>query len=240
MHTSSSLRDYLLNRLVRVFVASVGLLIFAFGYYLQLVVSVGVSPWHALNQGLSQVLGLSFGQVSVIISVCVVATDLLLREPIGVGTLLDAFLVGWGTDFFIGLELIPYQEDIWMSLLILVLSIVIICFSQVIYMKAGLSCGPRDALMVAIGKRLRRLPIGVIGVMMNCAVMLAGFWMGGSIGIGTLINITCFGIIMQAVFKLCRFDPRDVEQEGLTETIRAFFTALKGRRDSFPFGIKLK
>lgn len=225
-----SLRDYLLNRLVRVFVASVGLLIFAFGYYLQLVVSVGVSPWHALNQGLSQVLGLSFGQASVIISVCVVATDLLLREPIGVGTLLDAFLVGWGTDFFIGLELIPYQEDIWMSLLILVLSIVIICFSQVIYMKAGLSCGPRDALMVAIGKRLRRLPIGVIGVMMNCAVMLAGFWMGGSIGIGTLINITCFGIIMQAVFKLCRFDPRDVEQEGLTETIRAFFTAQKGRQ----------
>ena len=206
--------------------ASAGLLLFAFGYYMQLRISIGGSPWHTLNQGLSQTIGITFGQASILVSVAVVLADLLMREPIGVGTVLDAFLVGWGTDFFLWLDPFPYQEGFAASLIMLFFSIVIVCFSQVIYMKAGLSCGPRDAMMVAIGKRVRRVSMGVVNVVLSVVVFTVGYILGGTVGLGTLINMFGTGLVLDVVFRICRFEPRDIEQEGLAETVQRFFEAI--------------
>ena len=227
MHASETLQQFLINRIKRICIASAGLLIFAFGYYMQLRICIGGTPWHTLNEGLSQTLGISFGQASIFVSILVVISDLLLKEPIGVGTILDAFLVGWGTDFFLWLDPIPYQDGMLGSLIILFLSMVIVCFSQVIYMKAGLSCGPRDALMVAFGKRVRKIPIGAVNIAMSVAVLLIGYFLGGTVGLGTLINMVATGVVLEIVFRICRFEARDVEHEGLAQTVQKLMIACK-------------
>ena len=223
----SALSSFLLDRIRRSLLASVGLLLFAFGFYLQLAANIGLSPWTALNQGLSNHLPITFGQASIPVSVLIVCLDLLMKETIGIGTILDALLVGWGSDLFIALELVPYQTKFLPGLGVLVVGLAVSCVGQWLYMLAGLSCGPRDAFLVGLGKKLPRLPIGRVNIILNLAVALVAFLLGGQIGLGTVIALLGTGIIMDLVFKLVRFEPRSVTHEGLLDTIRAFAKAAK-------------
>ena len=221
------LSRFLLNRVKRSLLASAGLMLFAFGFYMQLAANIGLSPWTALNQGLSNHLPITFGQASILVSVLIVALDLLMKETIGLGTILDALLVGWGSDLFIALELVPYQTKFLPGLGVLVVGLAVSCVGQWLYMLAGLSCGPRDAFLVGLGKKLPRLPIGRVNIILNLAVALVAFLLGGQIGLGTVIALLGTGIIMDAVFKIVRFEPRSVTHEGLLDTIRAFAKAAK-------------
>lgn len=223
----NALSTFLLDRIRRSLLASAGLLLFAFGFYLQLAANIGLSPWTALNQGLSNHLPITFGQASIMVSVLIVCLDLLMKETIGIGTILDALLVGWGSDLFIALELVPYQSGFLPGLAILVIGLAISCVGQWLYMLAGLSCGPRDAFLVGLGKRLPRLPIGRVNILLNLMVAVVAFLLGGQIGLGTIIALFGTGIIMDIVFKIVRFEPRNVTHEGLLETISEFMKALK-------------
>lgn len=228
MSHNSSLGSFLLDRGRRVLLASVGLLLFALGLYLQMQANIGQPPWNALNQGLTLYIPLSFGNVSILVSLTVVACDLLLRESIGLGTILDALLVGWGLDFFLWLDPVPLQTQLIPQLALLLAGLVVVCLSQYLYMKAALSCGPRDALLVALGKRVPRVPIGVVNILLTSAVLLVGFLLGGQVGAGTVITLFGTGIVMEWVFRLLHFEPRNVEHEGLLQTWAAFSAALKG------------
>ena len=221
------LSHFLIDRLKRSLLASAGLLLFAFGFYLQLAANIGLSPWTALNQGLSNNLPITFGQASIMVSVIIVALDLLMHETIGLGTILDALLVGWGSDLFIALELVPYQTNFISGLALLIVGLTVSCTGQWLYMMAGLSCGPRDAFLVGLGKRLSKLPIGRVNIILNLVVALVAFLLGGQIGLGTIIALFGTGIIMDIVFKIIRFEPRSVTHEGLVETIREFLKAAK-------------
>ena len=223
-----SLSKFLLDRLKRSLLASAGLLLFAFGFYLQLAGNVGLSPWPALNQGLSNHLPITFGQASIMVSVIIVVLDLLMKETIGLGTILDALLVGWGSDLFIALELIPYQDEFLPGLALLVIGLVAACVGQWLYMMAGLSCGPRDAFLVGLGKKLPKLSIGTVNIMLTLFVALVAAALGGQIGFGTILSLMCTGIIMDLVFKIVRFEPRSVTHEGLLETVQEFIKAAKG------------
>ena len=222
------LYHFFLDRLKRSLLASAGLLLFSFGFYLQLAGNVGLSPWPALNQGLSNHLPITFGQASIMVSVIIVVLDLLMKETIGLGTILDALLVGWGSDLFIALELIPYQDEFIPGLALLVIGLVAACVGQWLYMLAGLSCGPRDAFLVGLGKKLPKLSIGTVNIILTLAVALIAAVLGGQIGFGTILSLMCTGIIMDLVFKIVRFEPRSVTHEGLLETVQEFIKASKG------------
>ena len=222
------LYHFFLDRLKRSLLASAGLLLFSFGFYLQLAGNVGLSPWPALNQGLSNHLPITFGQASILVSVIIVVLDLLMKETIGLGTILDALLVGWGSDLFIALELIPYQDEFIPGLALLIIGLVAACVGQWLYMLAGLSCGPRDAFLVGLGKKLPKLSIGTVNILLTLAVALIAAVLGGQIGFGTFLSLMCTGIIMDLVFKIVRFEPRSVTHEGLLETVQEFIKASKG------------
>ncbi len=227
MKRYSSIFCFFTDRLRRCIIASCGLFLFSFGYYLQLVADIGLPPWQALNQGLAQHLPITFGQASILISVLIVFTDILLKEAIGLGTILDAFIVGWGADFFIWLDLIPHQKNFWYGILVQIAALVIMSFAVSIQMKAALSCGPRDALMVAIGKRLPRVSIGTISISVSLIVLLIGFLLGGSVGAGTVINLVLSGIILDFVFNLIHFEPRAVVHENLLQTCSEFIRVVR-------------
>lgn len=222
------LLTFLLDRVKRSLLASAGLLVFSFGFYLQLAANVGLSTWTALNQGLANHLPITFGQASILISILILAADLLMKESIGIGTILDALLVGWASDLFISLELVPYQSRFLPGLAVLFIGLVFTCVGQWLYMLAELSCGPRDAFLVGLGKRLPKLPIGRVNIILCLLVTFIAFLLGAPVGVGTIIALFGTGLIMDAVFKIVRFEPRDVVHEGLPQTISEFFKALKG------------
>jgi len=221
------LHRFLLNRTKRVLLASIGLLLFAVGFYMQLAANIGLFAWAALNQGLSLTLPITFGQASMSVSALVTASALLMGESIGLGAILSIVLMGWATDLLILLEPIPYQSQFLPGLAVLLLGTVITSIGTWSYMLAGLSCGPRDAFMVALGKRLPRLSIGTVSILINLLVTLIAFLLGAQIGPGTLVTLFGTGVIMDLVFKIVRFEPRDVVHESLPGTIAAFLQALK-------------
>lgn len=222
----SQLLSTLTNRLGRCLLASVGLVVFAFGSYLQLQAAIGLSPWFALNQGLSiRFPAISYGQASILFSVMFILCDLLLRESIGLGTILNALIIGWASDVFLALGWVEVQTNPLIQFPMLMVGIVIVCLGQYVYMSAGLSCGPRDALLVAVARLAPKISVGKVNLALLTAAQILAVILGGPFGAGTFITIFGTGFIMDWVFRLLRFEPRNVDHENLLQTLSAIRAA---------------
>ncbi len=200
--------------------ASAGLILFGFGVYLTVQANIGTAPWDSFSLGLSGVLGISFGNTTVLVSFLVLAADLLLREKIGIGTILDAILVGKTLDVLNRLHLFAPRQDFFSGLLFMLIGMVICGFAQFLYMKAALGCGPRDSLLVGLSRRLPRVPIGAVSIGIQATVAFLGFLLGGPVGIGTLLYVLLQGPIMQLDFRLVHFEAEAVRHQDLLGSAR--------------------
>lgn len=203
--------------------ASAGLMLFGFGVYLTIQADIGAAPWDTFNLGLSNTFGISYGTASISVSLIIVCIDILLKERIGIGMLLDAILVGKAVDLYNFLGLVPAQEKLYLSLPIMIAGLFIMGFAQYIYMKAALGCGPRDGMLVALKRRIKRVPIGLISIGILAVVTLIGFLLGGPIGIGTLICAFLIGPIMQLDFRIVNYDPTSTEHQDIITSVRVLF-----------------
>ena len=208
-----------IDLLRRTALATAGLFVFAIGNYLTVQANIGQAPWNAFQLGLTNYLPMTYGQVSILVAFLVVAIDLLIREPIGLGTILDALLVGIFHDWFDSMNLVPTIHNPVLGLGVLLLGMVILAYSQSLYMSACLGCGPRDALLVGLGKKLRKLPIGLVSILLSAVVCGVGFLLGGSVGLGTVLFLVCNGVVMQLVFRVIRFEPRNLTHMGLHQMV---------------------
>lgn len=89
-----------------------------------------------------------------------------------------------------------------------------------IYLKAGQCCGPRDSLLVGLGKRMSKFPIGVVEVVLWAVVLLFGWLLGGKVGIGTLISTFGAGLVLQLVYTIIHFEPRKICHKGVIEVTK--------------------
>ena len=212
--------DVLKNRLLAAF----GLFCFGVGVYLTIQANIGVAPWDAFCIVLSQKLGILYGTASIMISLTIVVIDLLLKERIGIGMILDAIVVGKAVDFCNWLNPVPALQNPFAGVLLMLAGLFVMGLSQFIYMKAALTCGPRDSMLVALGKRLPRVPLGVISIGILVIVLAIGWALGGPIGIGTVISTFCMGPMMQLAFSLVKFDAKKVEHQDLLQSFRVLFS----------------
>ena len=208
----------------RIFESALGLFIFSIGVYLTIQADIGLAPWDCLSMGISARIGYSYGVVHTTISFLILLIDILMKEKIGYGTLLDALLVGNYVDLIARFGLLDVSESLPFSILLVVIGLFIMGYGVYFYMKAGLSCGPRDSLLIALGKRFPRTPIGVVQTAMVAVVLLIGWLLGGPIGIGTILSVFGLGTALQIVCKIFRFEPRDVVHQNLVETTRLLFS----------------
>ena len=218
------MRDLLKKSLL----AALGLFCFGIGVYLTIQANIGVAPWDALNLGLSKTFGILYGTASIGVSVLLIILDLLLKEHIGIGTILDAVIVGKTVDLLNWLDLVPMQQSLGMGIAMMLAGFFIMGLSQVLYMKAGLCCGPRDSLLLACSKRLRKIPIGAVNILILAVVLLAGWRLGGPIGLGTVLAVFGIGVMLQLALYLTKFEPEAVVHENLAESFARFRTA-RGR-----------
>ena len=119
--------------------AVLGLMLFGFGVHLTIQANIGVAPWDTFNLGVSKTFGILYGTASVIVSFTIIAIDLLLRERIGIGTVLDAIVVGKTVDLLNFIDIIPSIEgNMPVSIAMMITGLFIMGLAQVVYMKAGL------------------------------------------------------------------------------------------------------
>ena len=228
MKTKETLVQFFTNRLKRSIIAAIGLLTYALGVYFQLQANLGMQPWQAMRLGLSEQLGVSFGTVSIVMSLILIVIDVFLKERIGLGTILDAFLVGIGVDICLAIDFLPVQTNIVFQLGALFIGTVICCFGQWFYMTAALSCGPVDSFLLGIGRLFPKVPIGKVNLGILAVVLAICLVLRSPIGLGTVLTVFGTGFVMDAVFKFVKFKPRKVVHEGLTDTVKIFMESVKG------------
>ncbi|MCR5389030.1 MAG: hypothetical protein K6E56_07280 [Lachnospiraceae bacterium] len=202
--------------------AAVSLFFNGLGVYLTIQANIGAGPWDVLNLGLSKTFGILYGTASVAVSCAILGVDIVLKEPIGLAMFIDAFTVGKSVDLFNKLDLIPKCDSVFTGIPLMLLGLVIMAYTQYTYMSASLGCGPRDTLLVALAKRIKKIPIGAICITMLTIATLVGWLLGGPVGIGTLICAFATGPIMQLAFTTVKFDATHVHHQQLFDSLRIF------------------
>lgn len=196
-----------------------GLLVFAFGVHLTIFANIGLAPWDCLGMGIARHTPLNYGLSMTAMGIAILCVDLLLKERVGFGTIIDALLTGNFVQLFNDLNPLPDNESTGLGVALMLVGFVFMALGMWIYMSAGQCCGPRDALLVGLGRRLPRLPIGLVEILLWAAVLLAGWLLDGPVGIGTVISTFGAGLVMQLVYSALRFEPRSVVHRDVMEVI---------------------
>lgn len=202
-----------------------GLLVFSLGVHLTIKANIGLAPWDCLGMGVANHTPLNYGLAMTVMSVIILGIDLLLKERIGYGTVIDALLSGIFVQMFNDANPLPENKNMILGIGIMFAGFVLMAVGMWIYMRGEQCCGPRDSLLVGLGKRLPKVPIGIVGMMLWVTVLLAGWLLGGPVGIGTLISAFGEGLVMQVVYNLLHFEPRKVRHRDILTVTRMLVRA---------------
>lgn len=208
------------NYVKRIIKLIFGLFLYSLGSFLTIQANIGLAPWEAFSMGGAYLTHLSYGNIVVITGLIIIVIDFALKEKVGFGTILNAILIGKFVDLIQFTNIIPKMSNLGLGLLMLLLGQVVICFGSYFYIGSSLGCGPRDALMIALGKRMPNVPIGAVRGLLEGTVLIIGWLLGAKIGIGTAIYVLGIGFILQFTFKLLHFDVKNIEHESISDTVK--------------------
>ena len=166
-----------------------GLILFGLGEGLLIVSTMGNSPWTVLAEGIYLDVGFSIGLITIFISIVVLLFWFPLNQKPGIGTVLNALIIGLMIDFCI--KFLPTPENYIFQLLLAIIAVLTVGLGGGIYLVANLGPGPRDGLMIGLQKKTN-LPIAAVRAFLEITVMSIGWYLGGTVGVGTLFF--AFGI----------------------------------------------
>ena len=171
------------------FYLCLGLIFFGFGEGLLIVSAIGASPWNVLHQGIAINLDLSIGTIAFLVSFLVLLLWFFLDQKIGIGTIINFIIIAIMID--VTIYFFEKPEAFFYQFFIVISGILIIGFGTSMYLIANLGAGPRDGLMTGLQKKTKA-PIALVRACIEILVVLFGWFLGGVVGIGTLLF--AFGI----------------------------------------------
>ncbi len=189
-----------LRRLPRL---GIGLALFGTGIALKLRSELGLSPWDAFHQGVAAHLPLTIGTVTILVSGLVLLAWIPLRQRVGVGTVLNAVAVGIIID--VTLHLVKETDLVLLRWVYLLGSLSLIGVGSGLYIGSRLGPGPRDGVM--LGLAARGISIRLARFIIEGTVLVAGWLLGGTIGIGTVLFAVLIGPIVQFFLRLLDLGP---------------------------------
>lgn len=175
------------RRLVRLLI---GLVLYGVGCAILVQAGVGLDPWTVLAEGLALQTGIGIGWIVVLLGAVVLLVWVPLRQRPGVGTIANILVVGTvmqGT-----LAVIPPVDGFFVGVLVFLLGIAVIAAATGVYIGADLGPGPRDGLMTGLHSRLG-WPIWLCRFVVEGTVLLTGWLLGGTVGLGTVLFATLIG-----------------------------------------------
>jgi len=175
---------------------------------------LGLDPWDVFHQGLARQTGLAIGTWVIIVGVAVLLLWIPLRQRPGVGTLLNAVLIGLTMNWILGVTTQPHS--IGVRCVCLVGGVLLCGVATGAYIGAGLGPGPRDGLMLGLADRGHSLR--VVRTLIELAVLAVGFALGGTVGIGTLLYAVTIGPLAHVTIPL--FARAPLAETGPTDAAR--------------------
>ncbi|MBK5238183.1 MAG: hypothetical protein JJE28_03610 [Actinomycetales bacterium] len=180
-----------------------GLVLYGFSSAVMIRAVLGLDPWDTLHQGLSVITAVPFGVVVIIVGVGVLLLWIPLRQRLGIGTVLNVLVIGLAIDFF--LIFLPAASGFWMGLIFFVIGVALNGLAIALYVGAGLGAGPRDGLMTGIVKRTGK-PVWLVRTAIEITVLVGGWMLGGTIGIGTVIYALGIGPVAHVLMPYFALD----------------------------------
>ena len=181
----------------------IGLSLFGLGEGLIMISYIGNSPWQVLAQGIALHSNFSIGFITFLISISVLSLWIFLLQKPGMGTFLNAIIIAAMID--LSIAFIPTPELYISKFLMLVCGVLLVGFGSGLYLIANLGPGPRDGLMTGL-QRKTNLPIAAVRAFIEITVATVGWYLGGTLGEGTLLF--AFGIgpaVALGLFLVSRF-----------------------------------
>ena len=166
-----------------------GLIIFGFGEGLLILSTTGNSPWSVLAEGISKNSELSIGAATFLVSVSVLFLWIFLKQKPGLGTIFNIIIISGMID--VTLYFFDPPSSNILKYLLAIFSVMLVGIGSGIYLVANLGPGPRDGLMTGLTK-ITNLPIALVRASLEISVVIIGWYLGGTVGVGTLIF--AFGI----------------------------------------------
>ena len=166
------------------FFLCLGLFLFGLGEGLLIISFAGASPWSVLAQGISLNLDFSIGIITFFLSITALFFWIPLKQKPGIGTILNALIIAVMIDICI--KFIPTPEKYFSQLFLATIAVLIVGLGGGIYLVANLGAGPRDGLMVGLQKKTN-LPIAAVRAFLEITVVSIGWYLGGTVGVGTLL-----------------------------------------------------
>ena len=184
------------RRLVQLYA---GLVLYGTSAALQVRAALGLDPWDVLHQGVSKHTGIAIGTVSILVGAVVLTLWWPLRQRPGLGTVSNVFLVGLSMDAT--MWLVPEAHTYAVRVPLLAGAIVLNGVATGLYISARFGPGPRDGLMTGLHRRTGR-SIRLVRTCIEAAVLVTGFALGGSVGVGTVAYALAIGPLAQLFLRL--------------------------------------
>ncbi len=177
---------------------------FAFAIAVVIRANLGASSWAVLEVALAQIVHITPGTASVLVGAVVLLIALALREPVGWGTVVNILSIGPWEDLFLWL-LPAVRDNLALQVLYLLAGLIAMSIGSAIYIGINAGAGPRDSLMMAVA-RASPLDVRTARVIIETAIVVAGWLLGGPLGLGTVLFALLIGPGVQAAFRLFRME----------------------------------
>lgn len=175
---------------LRISILFVGLAIFGLGDSLLVQSNIGNAPWTVFAEGVSLKTGWALGFSTFVISIFVLLIWIPLRERPGFGTLANILLIA--TFIQIGVVIFPEQSSLLSGVIYVLLGIALVGAGSALYITCGLGPGPRDGAMTGL-HQVTGIRVGRVRLAIEVTVLIAGWLMGGTLGVGTLLFALLIG-----------------------------------------------
>ncbi len=182
----------------------VGLFLYGIGIAFIIRGMIGAAPWDVLTQGISRHVPLSFGTITIIVSGIVLLIWIPIRQKPGIGTILNALLVGPAADA--GFLLIPITDLLWLRVIYFAVGLTVLAAATGLYIGAHFGPGPRDGLMTGL-HRVLGFPIWVVRTALEVTVVAIGWLLGGNVGVGTVAFALLIGPLCQYFMRIFEVRP---------------------------------
>jgi len=192
------------NRATRLIQLFLGLVLYGISDGLLLAAGLGADPWDVFSQGLSRSFGLGIGTWTIIVGAMVLLLWIPLRQRPGLGTLANVFVIGLVVNEF--LSLVPVVHGMALRSIGMLVAVVLNAIATATYIGARFGPGPRDGLMTGWAARGHSLRLGRTAI--EATALLAGWLLGGTVGVGTLVYALSIGPLVHWLLPLFT---RDVE-----------------------------
>ena len=220
-----------MNKFIRVITRLLlGFIVYGLAIVVMIHANVGLSPWDVLHQGLSFKSGITMGQASIMVGLVIVILDAALGEGVGWGTVLNMIFIGVFLDIIKSMNIVPVADNLFMGIVMMIIGIIISAIATVLYLGAGLGSGPRDGLMLALNKKFSK-PVGAIRMCIELTVLVCGWILGGSVGLGTIISAFGLGYAIQIGFKICRINSKEIKHRIIRDDIDYIKNIIEQRKN---------